>query len=124
VILLDTNYLIRGLVTGTTEAGSLNTWLAEGEDLCTSSIAWYEFVSGPVDEEGIDLIREVIQGRILPFVADTATEAARLFNASGRVRRLRVDAMIAATAIIASAALSTANVADFKSFTTEGLRLA
>lgn len=102
----------------------MSSWLAEGEDLCTSSIAWYEFVSGPVDEEGIDLIREVVQGRILPFVADTAMEAARLYNASGRVRRLRIDAMIAATAIIASASLCTANDVDFKTFTAEGLRLA
>ncbi len=122
VILLDTNYLIRALVDGTREAEQVSSWLDQGEELCTSSIAWYEFLSGPVDGAGIDLMRAVLHDRVLPFVADTAREAARLFNASGRVRRIRVDAMIAASATMTGACLATENEADFKAFADDGLR--
>ena len=88
-----------------------------------TSIAWYEFLSGPVDEEGIELIREVISSRILPFMADTAAEGARLFTATGRIRRLRMDAMIAASATMTRARLATENTADFTIFAAEGLDL-
>ena len=123
MILLDTNYLIRALVEGTREAMLVTTWLDRGEELCTSSIAWYEFLSGPVDEEAIYIIRSLVHDRVLPFVADMSVEAARLFNATGRVRRLRVDAMIAASAIITGAHLATENETDFEVFVSEGLRL-
>lgn len=123
MILLDTNYLIRALVDQTDEAAQVSEWLDEGEELCTSAISWYEFVTGPVDTDGVELIRTVLQGRILPFVQDTAAEAARLFNAAGRMRRLRVDAMIAASAIMVNAYLATENTADFTAFIGEGLRM-
>ena len=123
MILLDTNYLIRALIRGTPEAESVSAWLEKGEELCTSSIAWYEFLTGPVDDEGIELIGDVLQDRVLPFVADTAMEAARLFNATGRVRRLRVDAMIAASATMTASRLATENVTDFQSFAEAGLRI-
>ena len=123
VILLDTNYLIRALVAGTLEAGRVSSWFEQGESLCTSSIAWCEFLSGPVDDDGIDLIRTMLQDRILPFVKETAAEAARLFNSTGSNRRLRVDAMIAASSIIEGARLATENETDFTAFTTEGLQL-
>ncbi len=123
MILLDTNYLIRALVDGTDEATQVSEWLDSGEELCTSAISWYEFLSGPVDEDGVELIRTVVQDRVLPFVADTAAESARLFNATGRLRRHRVDAMIAASAVMTGALLATENVADFRNFTTNGLRM-
>ncbi|MFP3960345.1 MAG: type II toxin-antitoxin system VapC family toxin [Spirochaetaceae bacterium] len=123
VILLDTNYLIRLLVAGTEEARRVDAWQDEGETLCTGSISWYEFLSGPVDAEAIELVRSLIGGRILPFVDDTAAETARLFNAAGRVRRLRVDAMIAATALLARARLATENRSDFRMFAEPALEL-
>jgi predicted nucleic acid-binding protein len=61
---------------------------------------------------------------IVDFSEVQAIEAARLFNAVGRQRRLRVDAMVAATAIVAGAALATGNRADFDPFVAYGLRLA
>ena len=124
MILLDTNYLIRMLVQGSAEAVRLEGWLASDEEFCTSSIAWYEFVCGPVDEAGIALVQAILADRILPFTTDQATEAGRLFNATGRQRRLRVDALIAAAAILANAALATNNQADFAPFCPLGLRLA
>jgi len=123
LIVLDTNYLVRALVDGTDEASRITEWLDDNEQLCASAISWYEFISGPVDLDGVDLIHAALQGRILPFVQDTAVEAARLFNATGRLRRLRVDAMIAASAILAGGSLATENTTDFKAFAGEGLRL-
>ena len=122
MILLDTNYLINVLVSGKAEAEQVRLWYPD-EDLCTSSVSWYEFICGPVDSAGILVVRSLLHDRILPFTADQATESARLFNATGRMRRLRVDAMIAAAAIVANATLATANTADFAVFRQFGLRL-
>ena len=124
MILLDTNYLIRALVEGTLEADRIGIWLDRGEELCTSVVCWYEFLSGPVDDAGVDLMRMVIDDRVLPFAADTAQEAARLYNAAGRMRRLRVDAMIAASAVMTASRLATGNEADFRPFVSAGLVLA
>jgi predicted nucleic acid-binding protein len=46
-----------------------------------------------------------------------------LFNARGRHRNLKTDALIAAAAIRANAEFVTVNVADFKPFIAHGLRL-
>ena len=123
MILLDTNYLIRALVEDAPEAQTIRGWLTEGESLCTSSIVWYEFLCGPVDEDGVELVSSLLDNRLLPFTADQAAESARLFNAVGRARRLRIDAMIAAAAIVANAALATDSMEDFGAFTPFGLRL-
>jgi len=122
VILLDTNYLIGLLVPGSEEAGLIEKWHAETE-LCTSSVAWYEFLSGPVDDEGVEIVYALIGGRVIPFTADQAAEAARLYNAAGRVRGLRADVMIAAAAVVANAELATANAEGFLPFEAFGLRL-
>ena len=123
MILLDTNYLIRALVKDAPEARTIREWLTRGESLCTSSIVWYEFLCGPVDEDGIELVSSLLNDRSLPFTADQAAESARLYNSVGRTRRLRVDAMIAAAAIVVNAALATDNTEDFAAFTPFGLRL-
>jgi predicted nucleic acid-binding protein len=123
VILLDTNYLIQALVKGSAEAERILAWFEEDESLVSSSVVWYEFVSGPVDEEGVEIVRMLLRDRILPYTADQATESARLYNAAGRPRHLRIDAMIAAAAIVTNARLATANRDDFKAFESHGLRL-
>ena len=123
VILLDTNYLIHMLVRGTRPATLVPEWLTDGVDLCTSAICWYEFVSGPVDEDGIALAIATVDDRIIPFTAAAAQEASRLCNATGRRRRMRIDAMIAATAVITSASLATENSDDFAAFVELGLQL-
>ncbi|MFP4432639.1 MAG: type II toxin-antitoxin system VapC family toxin [Spirochaetaceae bacterium] len=123
VILLDANYLFRMLVEGTPEAKSVDGWIDGGIELCTSAIAFYEFLSGPVDPVGIEVVRRTIHGRVLPFGNPEAVEATRLFNAAGRRRSLRVDAMIAGTAILAEAELATENREDFAPFVPLGLRL-
>lgn len=60
---------------------------------------------------------------IVPFDDAQAREAARLFNAAGRRRPLRVDAMIAAAATLRHAPLATGNIEDFRAFVDSGLKL-
>jgi len=122
MICLDTNYLIRGLVAGSSEAGELSAWYQKGEQLITPMPAWFEFVCGPVTDEQVATARAFLTS-IVPFGETEAIEAARLFNATGRNRKYSVDAMIAATAIVAKASLATNNRKDFLPFVPHGLIL-
>lgn len=92
-------------------------------EAAVSSLAWWEFVCGPVPPEGAMLVRRLLPGGIVPFDEAHATEASRLFNAVGRIRRLRFDSLIAATAILGQADLATANPGDFQAFVPHGLKL-
>ena len=124
MICLDTNYLIRGLIKGAQESAKLIEWYQSGEVLLSAAPAWYEFLCGPVAGSQISAVRAFLSGGVSAFEEVQATEAARLFNAIGRVRRLRVDAMVAATAIVAGARLATSNTEDFNTFVPHGLKLA
>lgn len=121
MISLDTNFLIGCLVPDSPESRAVIRWRRSGESLCTSSICWYEFLCGPVNAEQVAVVKALLDGGILPFGPDEAREASRLFNESGRMRRLRVDAMIAASAILQDARLATANQDDFRPFRAAGL---
>jgi len=122
VICLDTNYLINGLTAGTTEARELVAWIQAGELLITPMPAWLEFLCGPVTLVQVTTMRAFLR-EIIVFDEAQAREAARLFNAVGRKRSLRVDSMIAGTATLAGARLATANRADFAPFVARGLQL-
>jgi len=122
-ILLDTNYLIKTLIPNSDEENQVREWIERKVNLITSSICWYEFLCGPVDEKGIEMMGMILRGRIIPFTAEQAQEAATLFNKTNRKRSLRVDAMIAAAAIVGRAALATDNDRDFSVFEELGLTL-
>jgi len=124
MIHLDTNYLIGLLVRGSIPAADVDRWLAAGEDLAVSAVAWSEFLNGPVTAVEISRVGAVIQSRVVPFGPAEAALAADLFNKTGRRRGSRFDCLIAATAIAANASLATVNTADFKPFTAHGLKLA
>lgn len=124
MICLDANYLIGGVIEARPESRHLLAWAAAGETFCTAAPAWYEFLCGPVTPAQIETMLAFLKGGIIPFATPQAQVAAQLFNAAERPRRLRVDAMIAATAISQQAALATINSADFKLFTSHGLVLA
>jgi predicted nucleic acid-binding protein len=123
MICLDANYLIGGVSKDRPESSQLLAWSDEGETFCTPSPAWYEFLCGPVSGSQIAVMLAFLTGGIIAFEETQATVAARLFNAVNRPRRLRVDAMIAATAITAGAGLATLNTTDFELFVPHGLEL-
>ena len=122
MICLDTNYLIRGVAEGSSEAAEMIKWAESGETLVTSMLAWFEFLCGPVTDAQVTTM-DAFLSEVIPFAEIQAVEAARLFNAINRKRPLRVDAMIAATAIVARAGLATNNRGDFKPFEVHGLKL-
>jgi predicted nucleic acid-binding protein len=124
MICLDANFLIGGVIETRAESRQLIAWIEAGESFCTAAPAWYEFLCGPVSPAQIETMLAFLQGGIIPFTHQQAEIAARLFNAAERPRRLRVDAMIAATAISQQTALATLNLEDFKPFTSHGLTLA
>lgn len=61
--------------------------------------------------------------QVLPFAEREAQAAAQLFNAIGRCRQLRVDAIIAATATANQVPLATNNRSDFEIFLPYGQEL-
>jgi len=123
VIHLDTNFLVPALATGTHQDRWLRAWLAAGEPLGMSAIAWAEFLCGPVGPADLELLTRIVPDRV-PFGEDEAALAARLFNESGRRRGSLADCMIAASAIRAGASLATENRQDFRRFEPAGLSLA
>jgi predicted nucleic acid-binding protein len=64
MIHLDTNYLIGLLVRGSAEAATVDEWLAEGEPLAASAIAWSEFLNGPVTATEAGQVEAVLQSQI------------------------------------------------------------
>ena len=124
MIHLDTNYLIGLPVKGSACALEVDGWLAAGESLAASAIAWTEFLNGPVTSAEVSRVNAVLQSRIVPFGQPEAVLAAELFNKTGRRRGSRFDCLIAATAILAQAEVTTVNQSDFKVFVPHGLRLA
>ena len=122
MIHLDTSFLIRALVPGSAQDRELRRWLAHGEEVGVSSIAWTEFLCGPVRAEAVAAVTGFLAERV-PYLEDDAARAAGLFNASGRRRGSLLDCMIAAVALRSEAPLATANRADFRPFEGEGLTL-
>jgi predicted nucleic acid-binding protein len=124
MIHLDTNYLIGLLIQGSPQALEVDGWLAAGEAMATSAIAWSEFLNGPVTPLEVSRVESVLQSRILAFGRAEAVLAAELFNQTGRRRGSRFDCLIAATAILSQAEVATANQSDFRAFVPDGLKLA
>ena len=123
MIHLDTNYLIGLLVRGSPEAAKVDQWLASGESLAASAIAWTEFINGPVTASEASQVEIVLQSQVIPFGKAEAAMASDLFNKTGRHRGSRFDCLMAATAILHKAGLATVNQSDFKVFATHGLKL-
>ena len=123
MIHLDTSFLIRALVPGTPEEAKLRKWVGEGEALLMSSVAWAEFLCGPLGSVDRELANRLVERR-QDFTQDQAVIAARLFNESGRRRAMIIDCMIGAAALADGAAIATSNEADFSRFAAAGLKIA
>ena len=63
MIHLDTSFLIRALVRGSPEDQRLREWLSKSEPLTMSTIAWAEFLCGPIDKPQLKLATGVIRRR-------------------------------------------------------------
>ena len=101
---LDANFLVDIFVSGTTSAAELNRWIRRGESINISSIAWAEFLCGPVELGRASKARSLLAA-IEPFTDTDAGFAAELFNTTGR--RSLADCLIAAFAIRRRARLAT-----------------
>ena len=123
LIHLDTNYLVDLSEPGSRAWNEIRDWIAAAEPLATSSVAWSEYLCGPVSPEAIALARQVV-GDPVPFTWQDAELAADMFNASGRRRSVFRDCMIAASAVHAGAAVATSNVPDFKRMAPFGVVIA
>jgi predicted nucleic acid-binding protein len=111
------------LVPGTEEDATLRIWLRKQSPLGISSIAWTEFLCGPLNEHTQHVARSLFT-EVISFGPDDAVVAAQLFNSSGRRRGTMVDCMVASIAMAADAPLATANLADFRRLEPFGLTLA
>ena len=123
MIHLDTSILIRATVPESPEGRALERWISADEILAISTVAWTEFLCGPLEQPAIELAVRAID-RYIDFTPEYAEIAARLFNQSGRRRGSQMDCMIAATAIAENAPIATADREDFRRFESEGLTFA
>jgi predicted nucleic acid-binding protein len=122
MIHLDTNVLIQAVIPGTPADARLRFWMRRKEALHVSAIVWAEFLCGPLHPDLAALAARLTLSRV-PVTEAEATLAADLFNQTGRRRSSLPDCLIAATAMIAGAALATINIADFETMVPHGLTL-
>jgi predicted nucleic acid-binding protein len=123
VIHLDTNILIDLVTAHSPQVALVRDWLAKGEKLTASAIAWSEFCNGPHSREQKDAVRAILRGGVCAFTEEQAELASRLFHYTGGRRGSHADCMIAAAALCARQPVATRNIADFERFIPYGLRL-
>jgi predicted nucleic acid-binding protein len=124
MIHLDSNFLIGSVNRHSPPALLLRNWLKQGETFAASSIAWAEFLHGPVRSDQIQQVDYLIQSNIIAFGRPEAEISSQLFNRTGRRGGSQADCFIAATAICAGARLATQNQKHFAPFVATGLQLA
>lgn len=122
MIHLDANFLIASLREGTREQAELLAWLAAGDPFTIATVAWAEFLCGPLSNQDETAAHTLVPAPE-PLLPVDAELAARLFNQTGRRSRSVADCMIAATAIGCGARLATLNRGDFEPFLPFGLKL-
>ena len=119
----DTNFLIETLIASSAADEKFRGWTRAQEVCNASSIAWAEFLCGPLDATAEAIARQIFP-HPEPFLPSDAVLAARLFNQTGRRSRTLADCMIAAVAIRCGAKMATNNITDFQPFLPYGLILA
>jgi predicted nucleic acid-binding protein len=122
MIHFDTNFLIQTTVAGSSAHERFRSWASAQENINVSSVAWAEFLCGPLDATAESIARQIFPNPE-PLLSVDATLAAKLFNQTGRRSRSLADCMIAAVAIRCGATLATINSADFQPFVQHGLVL-
>ena len=120
---LDTNFLIEAVVVGKPAEMKVLEWMKAGENIGISSIAWSEFLCGPLPPDA-ERLSFLFLSAAEPFLSIDAKKAAELFNCTGRRSRSLADCQIASVALRLNARLATANAEDFRRFEEFGLVLA
>ncbi len=123
MIHLDTSLLIAMVNAADAHHAMARRLTAASAPFAASAVAWMEFQSRPVPPVVTQALKGLLVGGIAGFDEPTATLAGELFYFTGSKRRTRMDAMIAASAILAGAELATANPIDFEGFIAHGLKI-
>ena len=119
----DTNFLIQATLAGSPAHEQFRRLVEAGESFGISSIAWSEYLCGPLDATARSLAQQAFPNPA-PFLDADAEMAASLFNQTGRRSRSLADCMIAAVALRCGAKVATVNLPDFQPFVAHGLILA
>jgi len=114
VVHLDTSALVDALTGPRRSAGTLRRIVEQGDRVQLSSFVLYEWLRGPRSPAEL-ADQELLFPRndAIPFTADEAAAAARLYAAVRRARGREIDLAIAACAITHGASLWTLNPDDF-----------
>jgi len=114
VILLDTSLLVDALSGPRRSAATLRRAIETGERIALPSLVLYEWLRGPRLREELEAQEALFpRSAEVPFGAEEAALAARLYAGLPRARGRELDLAIAACAITRDAALWTLNVEDF-----------
>lgn len=115
IIHLDTSLLVDALCAPFRSLDPVDAVTLAGNRTVISTIALSEWLRGPrLDYELEAQERFVPAAEAVPFGAETARVAARVYRATRRARGREIDIMIAACAIEHGAALWTLNPKDFE----------
>jgi predicted nucleic acid-binding protein len=112
---VDTSALVDAL-TGPRRSLDILIGLAEeGHRLSISAIVLYEWLRGPRTRAELAVQEDLFpRARAVPFGAEQAAVAARLYGAVTRPRGREIDLAVAACALHDGASLWTLNRADFR----------
>ena len=83
MIHFDTNFLIQTVVAGSAAHEKFRAWTAAQETCNASSIAWAEFLCGPLDAPAAAIAQQIFP-QPEPFLPADAVLSAQLFNQTGR----------------------------------------
>lgn len=115
MIVLDTSILVETLGAGGGLRRELRTVFEDGERVVLPTLVLYEWLRGPRIPEELAAQEALLpSAEAIPFGADEAALAARLYRDLPRPRGREMDLAIAACALMWNAELWTLNRADFE----------
>jgi predicted nucleic acid-binding protein len=112
---VDTSALVDALTGPRRSLDVLIELAEEGHRLSVSAIVLYEWLRGPRTRQELAVQEDLFpRARAVPFGAEQAVIAARLYGAVTRARGREIDLAVAACALHDGASLWTLNRADFR----------
>jgi predicted nucleic acid-binding protein len=115
IVHVDTSALIDALTGPRRSLAVLVTLAEEGHRLTLSTIVLYEWLRGPRTRAELAAQEDLFPSEAaVPFGADEALRASRLYKQVPRARGREIDIAVAACALVASGAVWTLNPEDFR----------